>query len=147
MLGTKLGIGKRKHFDKTPERCLQRWLASIGKTDQADKLSCRLQLSCTRYSGLKRDDTARAFVWAGCGEIAGDEEEDGFVSVKIFGVEDAAVFGAGDFEAVLFAEFGDGGFGDAETMRILFEKVTSAQRFDAHTWTMYRTCIKLKHVS
>ena len=110
-------------------------------------MSCRLQLSCTRYSGLKRDDTARAFVWAGCGEIAGDEEEDGFVSVKIFGVEDAAVFGAGDFEAVLFAEFGDGGFGDAETMRILFEKVTSAHRFDAHTCTMYRTCIKLKHVS
>jgi hypothetical protein len=53
---------------------------------------CRLQLSWTRYSGLKRHDTARALVWAGCGEIAGDDEEDGFVIVKNF---------LGDFEAVL----------------------------------------------
>jgi len=43
------------------------------------------------------------FICAGCGEIAGGEKEDGLVSVKIFRVEDAAVFRAGDFKAVLFA--------------------------------------------
>src|SRR6267142_398424 len=36
------------------------------------------------------------------------------MGVEILGVEDAAVFGAGDIEAMLGAEFGDGGFGDAE---------------------------------
>jgi hypothetical protein len=36
------------------------------------------------------------------------------MGVKILGVEDAAVFGAGDVEAVLGAEFGDDGFADAE---------------------------------
>src|SRR4029077_14190024 len=47
-------------------------------------------------------------------EIAGGEEENGLVIVKIFGVKDAAVFGTGDIEAIFLAEFGDGGFGDAE---------------------------------
>src|SRR6267154_3130749 len=36
------------------------------------------------------------------------------MSMEILGVEDAAIFGAGDVESVLGAEFGDGGFGDAE---------------------------------
>ena len=54
------------------------------------------------------------FVGAGLREVAGGEEEDGLVVVKILGVKDAAVFGARDVEAVLGAEFGDGRFGNAE---------------------------------
>ena len=54
------------------------------------------------------------FVGAGLGEIAGGEEEDGLMGVEIFGVEDAAVFGAGDFKAVLGSELGEDGFADGE---------------------------------
>jgi len=52
------------------------------------------------------------------------------MSVEILGVEDAAVFGAGDVEAMLGAEFGDNGFADAElAVLALYDGVLEAGGF------------------
>ena len=52
------------------------------------------------------------------------------MSVEILGVEDAAVFGAGDVEAVFGTEFGDDGFADAElAVLALYDGVLEAGGF------------------
>src|SRR5207248_1288403 len=55
----------------------------------------------------------RILVRAGLGEVTGGEEDEGVVFANVVGVEDAAVFGGGEVEAIVGGDFAKGGFGDA----------------------------------
>jgi len=64
----------------------------------------------------------RSLRFVGLGEVAAGVKGDGIVLVEA-AIEDAAIFGAEDFEAVAFTQFGENSIGDAGLAILEFDGV------------------------